>query len=160
MNMKCNLKMISFGCVSLISKDSVQNSLRLNWCALLKHISLDVFSLWWFFKNSNLFRTFISNLNWWKRYFLFFLFINIWLNSHNLNISISTCSFLFRCEYIQVEGTLSVQPQANPVVGFEQHFLGLNVENNVRNPWFVGKCTKYLIATSVQFILRYKLCCY
>lgn len=46
---------------------------------------------------------------------------------------------------IQVEGTLSVQPQANPVVGFEEHFLSLTVENNKRNPWFVGKfyeCTK------------------
>lgn len=39
----------------------------------------------------------------------------------------------------QVEGTLSVQPQANPVMGFEQHFLSLTVENNERNPWFVGK---------------------
>ncbi|XP_017773184.1 PREDICTED: metabotropic glutamate receptor 4, partial [Nicrophorus vespilloides] len=37
----------------------------------------------------------------------------------------------------EVEGTLSVQPQANPVIGFEEYFLGLNVENNKRNPWFV-----------------------
>ncbi|KAJ6646907.1 Metabotropic glutamate receptor 6, partial [Pseudolycoriella hygida] len=37
----------------------------------------------------------------------------------------------------EVEGTLSVQPQANPVMGFEKHFLGLTVENNQRNPWFV-----------------------
>lgn len=41
--------------------------------------------------------------------------------------------------YLQVEGTLSVQPQANPVKGFEEYFLGLTVENNARNPWFVGK---------------------
>lgn len=41
--------------------------------------------------------------------------------------------------FAQVEGTLSVQPQANPVVGFEEHFLGLTVENNRRNPWFVGE---------------------
>lgn len=47
--------------------------------------------------------------------------------------------FSFSVFDIQVEGTLSVQPQANPVVGFEQHFLGLTVENNRRNPWFVGK---------------------
>lgn len=40
---------------------------------------------------------------------------------------------------LQVEGTLSVQPQANPVVGFEKHFLSLTVENNQRNPWFVGE---------------------
>ncbi|KAH0811639.1 hypothetical protein GEV33_011154 [Tenebrio molitor] len=39
----------------------------------------------------------------------------------------------------EVEGTLSVQPQANPVRGFEEYFLALNVENNPRNPWFVGK---------------------
>ncbi|XP_025836256.1 metabotropic glutamate receptor-like [Agrilus planipennis] len=37
----------------------------------------------------------------------------------------------------EVEGTLSVQPQANPVRGFEEYFLSLNVENNPRNPWFV-----------------------
>lgn len=39
----------------------------------------------------------------------------------------------------EVEGTLSVQPQANPVKGFEEYFLNLTVENNRRNPWFVGK---------------------
>lgn len=39
----------------------------------------------------------------------------------------------------EVEGTLSVQPQANPVKGFEKYFLSLNVENNKRNPWFIGK---------------------
>ncbi|XP_052843537.1 metabotropic glutamate receptor 2 isoform X3 [Drosophila gunungcola] len=37
----------------------------------------------------------------------------------------------------EVEGTLSVQPQANPVRGFEEYFLSLTVENNQRNPWFV-----------------------
>ncbi|XP_022917618.2 metabotropic glutamate receptor 2-like isoform X1 [Onthophagus taurus] len=37
----------------------------------------------------------------------------------------------------EVEGTLSVQPQANSVGGFEEYFLNLNVENNRRNPWFV-----------------------
>lgn len=42
----------------------------------------------------------------------------------------------------KVEGTLSVQPQANPVKGFEEYFLNLNVENNRRNPWFVGKYQK------------------
>lgn len=39
----------------------------------------------------------------------------------------------------EVEGTLSVQPQSNPVKGFEEYFLNLNVQNNTRNPWFVGK---------------------
>ncbi|KAG7155315.1 Metabotropic glutamate receptor 4-like [Homarus americanus] len=37
----------------------------------------------------------------------------------------------------EVEGTLSVQPQANPVRGFDQYFLSLTVEKNTRNPWFV-----------------------
>ncbi|CAH0554825.1 unnamed protein product [Brassicogethes aeneus] len=37
----------------------------------------------------------------------------------------------------EVEGTLSVQPQANPVKGFKDYFLSLNVENNPRNPWFI-----------------------
>ncbi|KAG6464179.1 hypothetical protein O3G_MSEX014338, partial [Manduca sexta] len=36
-----------------------------------------------------------------------------------------------------VEGTISVQPQANPVRGFTEYFLNLTVENNARNPWFV-----------------------
>lgn len=39
----------------------------------------------------------------------------------------------------EVEGTLSVQPQANPVRGFKEYFLSLNVENNPRNPWFIGE---------------------
>lgn len=39
----------------------------------------------------------------------------------------------------EVEGTLSVQPQANPVKGFEEYFLNLTVENNKRNPWFAGE---------------------
>ena len=39
----------------------------------------------------------------------------------------------------EVEGTLSVQPQANPVGGFDDYFLSLTVEKNKRNPWFVGK---------------------
>ncbi|XP_047495202.1 metabotropic glutamate receptor 6-like [Penaeus chinensis] len=37
----------------------------------------------------------------------------------------------------EVEGTLSVQPQANPVRGFDEYFLALTVERNKRNPWFV-----------------------
>ncbi|XP_071522528.1 uncharacterized protein [Panulirus ornatus] len=37
----------------------------------------------------------------------------------------------------EVEGTLSVQPQANPVTAFDEYFLALTVENNKRNPWFV-----------------------
>ena len=37
----------------------------------------------------------------------------------------------------EVEGTISVQPQSNTVLGFEEYFLDLTVENNLRNPWFV-----------------------
>ncbi|XP_066145310.1 metabotropic glutamate receptor 2 isoform X2 [Euwallacea fornicatus] len=37
----------------------------------------------------------------------------------------------------EIEGTLSVQPQANPVKGFKDYFLSLNVKNNIRNPWFI-----------------------
>lgn len=39
----------------------------------------------------------------------------------------------------EVEGTLSVQPQANPVRGFEEYFLNLTVGSNRRNQWFVGE---------------------
>lgn len=45
----------------------------------------------------------------------------------------------------EVEGTLSVQPQANPVKGFKDYFLNLTVDNNERNPWFVGKLILYII---------------
>jgi metabotropic X receptor len=45
-----------------------------------------------------------------------------------------------------VEGTLSVQPQANLVKGFQEYFLNLTVENNPRNPWFVGKFVMSLFA--------------
>ena len=38
-----------------------------------------------------------------------------------------------------MEGTLSVQPQANEVKGFKEYFLNLTVENNKRNPWFGGE---------------------
>ncbi|VVD04787.1 unnamed protein product [Leptidea sinapis] len=36
-----------------------------------------------------------------------------------------------------VEGTISVQPQANDVEGLKEYFLRLNVKNNKRNPWFI-----------------------
>jgi len=39
----------------------------------------------------------------------------------------------------EVEGTLSVQPRANKVIGFDEYFFKLNVKNNTRNPWFTGK---------------------
>lgn len=49
----------------------------------------------------------------------------------------SARSLVFEGNEDQVEGTLSVQPRANPVKGFEKYFLGLTVENNARNPWFI-----------------------
>ena len=52
----------------------------------------------------------------------------------------------------EVEGTLSVQPQANPVIGFEEYFLNLTVESNRRNPWFVGKYSPYPCVTYVSSV--------
>lgn len=46
-----------------------------------------------------------------------------------------------------VEGTISVQPQANLVHGFREYFLNLTVENNLRNPWFVGNLFAFQIPT-------------
>lgn len=69
----------------------------------------------------------------------------------------------------EVEGTLSVQPQANPVKGFKDYFLNLTVDNNERNPWFVGKLILYIIfgdlldlASHINFIWLQssKLICY
>ncbi|XP_077509447.1 mangetout isoform X2 [Amblyomma americanum] len=37
----------------------------------------------------------------------------------------------------QVEGTLSVQPRAHEVEGFDQYFRALTPETNRRNPWFI-----------------------
>ncbi|XP_053202702.1 metabotropic glutamate receptor 6-like [Panonychus citri] len=37
----------------------------------------------------------------------------------------------------EVEGTLSIQPMANPVYGFDDYFLSLTPKNNKRNPWFI-----------------------
>ena len=54
----------------------------------------------------------------------------------------------------EVEGTLSVQPQSNPVRGFEEYFLGLTVKNNKRNPWFVGA---YYNRTETDYISVTKL---
>ncbi|RZF46343.1 hypothetical protein LSTR_LSTR015870 [Laodelphax striatellus] len=43
-------------------------------------------------------------------------------------------SLVTQSNELQVEGTLSLQPQANPVLGFDTYFLNLTVENNKRNP--------------------------
>ena len=48
-----------------------------------------------------------------------------------------------------VEGTLSVQPQANPVRGFDEYFLNLTVENNKRNPWFSGEYEVFVFCNDI-----------
>lgn len=55
-----------------------------------------------------------------------------------------------------VEGTISVQPQANDVKGFKEYFLGLNVKNNKRNPWFVGTYINllYLSVERMQLLIE------
>lgn len=55
-----------------------------------------------------------------------------------------------------VEGTISVQPQANDVKGFKEYFLGLNVKNNKRNPWFVGTYINllYLSVQKMQLLIE------
>lgn len=64
----------------------------------------------------------------------------------------------------EVEGTLSVQPQANSVKGFENYFLNLTVENNERNPWFVEfwenhfEC-KYPNSSLTPYNKQYKRTC-
>lgn len=64
----------------------------------------------------------------------------------------------------EVEGTLSVQPQANKVKGFEEYFLALTVEKNERNPWFVEfwethfEC-KYPNSSLTPFNKKYKQMC-
>ncbi|XP_069986995.1 metabotropic glutamate receptor 4-like [Penaeus vannamei] len=64
----------------------------------------------------------------------------------------------------EVEGTLSVQPQANPVRGFDEYFLSLTVEKNKRNPWFVEywenhfKC-KYPNSSKTPYNQEYTTTC-
>ena len=36
-----------------------------------------------------------------------------------------------------MEGSVTVQPYAEPIKGFEDYFLSLTPETNTRNPWFV-----------------------
>lgn len=52
----------------------------------------------------------------------------------------------------EVEGTLSVQPRANPVFGFDEYFFNLSPKNNTRNPWFIGKS---LFSTFIPFLFFY-----
>ena len=58
----------------------------------------------------------------------------------------------------EVEGTLSVQPQANPVKGFQEYFLNLTVENNKRNPWFGGKVSFADLGIMAQSTVKMIFC--
>lgn len=64
----------------------------------------------------------------------------------------------------EVEGTLSVQPQANVVRGFKEYFINLTVETNDRNPWFVEfwedhfEC-KYPNSSLTPYNKKYKRSC-
>ncbi|CAL1267439.1 unnamed protein product [Larinioides sclopetarius] len=49
----------------------------------------------------------------------------------------SARSLVFDGNEEQVEGTISVQPKAHPVQGFDQYFQSLTAQNNRRNPWFI-----------------------
>ena len=44
---------------------------------------------------------------------------------------------------LEVEGTLSVQPRANPVPSFDEYFLSLTPKTNWRNPWFIEYWEQY-----------------
>ncbi|XP_054707445.1 metabotropic glutamate receptor 6-like [Uloborus diversus] len=48
----------------------------------------------------------------------------------------SARSLVFDGNEDQVEGTISVQPRALPVRGFDEYFQKLTMKNNARNPWF------------------------
>ena len=54
-----------------------------------------------------------------------------------------------------MEGTLSVQPQANPVKGFQEYFLNLTVENNKRNPWFGGELIRLTRRCMIMIMRQY-----
>ena len=62
--------------------------------------------------------------------------------------------FSFLGNEAEVEGTLSVQPQANPVEGFEEYFLSLKPQTNIRNPWFKGE---YILQTIMHTQMQTQL---
>ncbi|GAB6022949.1 hypothetical protein CHUAL_007040 [Chamberlinius hualienensis] len=84
----------------------------------------------------------------------------IWIGSDGW----SERSLVFEGNELEVEGTLSVQPMANPVIGFEEYFLNLSIKSNRRNPWFVEywedffKC-KYPNSTVTPYNQHYKTTC-
>ncbi|XP_067128355.1 metabotropic glutamate receptor-like [Centruroides vittatus] len=76
----------------------------------------------------------------------------------------SARALVFEGNEDQVEGTLSVQPRANPVPGFDEYFLNLTVHNNRRNPWFVEYWEHFFNcrwpnSSDTPFNLRYENLC-
>ncbi|XP_023224287.1 metabotropic glutamate receptor 7-like [Centruroides sculpturatus] len=76
----------------------------------------------------------------------------------------SARALVFEGNEDQVEGTLSVQPRANPVHGFDEYFLNLTVHNNRRNPWFVEYWEHFFNcrwpnSSDTPFNLRYEKLC-
>ena len=53
----------------------------------------------------------------------------------------------------EVEGTLAFLPQAHPVKGFDNYFVGLTPLNNRRNPWFIGEFTGKLFLPFFHHLL-------
>ena len=55
--------------------------------------------------------------------------------------AVTLCTFVHRPSGQEevVEGTISLQPMANEVKGFQEYFLALHPRTNTRNPWFVGE---------------------
>lgn len=44
-----------------------------------------------------------------------------------------------------MEGAIAVLPYAEPIVGFDDYFLGLTPANNRRNPWFAEYWQDYFL---------------
>ncbi|UYV82046.1 GPRMGL5, partial [Cordylochernes scorpioides] len=55
----------------------------------------------------------------------------------------SARTLVFAGHEAQVEGTLSLQPRAQPVPGFLEHFRRLHPDSNLRNPWFPEYWERY-----------------
>lgn len=52
-----------------------------------------------------------------------------------------------------MEGAIGLRLQANPVRGFREYFLNLTLENNPRNPWFIGN----ILVPSIKMAIRARL---
>ena len=65
------------------------------------------------------------------------------------NVLLLMCYILLS---VQVEGAVTVQPFAEPVVGFEDYFLSQIPTNNTRNPWFVEYWEDYFKVRQLEGI--------